>query len=65
MTKMMEIGMIAPPVGINVFVLAGISDIPMGTIYKGIMPFLLSDLVQVFLLVLFPQIVMLLPNMMD
>ena len=65
MTKTMEMGMIAPPVGINVFVLAGISDIPMGTIYKGIMPFLVSDVIQVAFLVVFPQIALFLPNHMS
>ncbi|MBN2059530.1 MAG: TRAP transporter large permease [Deltaproteobacteria bacterium] len=64
MTKMMEIGMIAPPVGINVFVIAGMSDIPMWTIYKGAIPFLIADLIQVVLLVAFPQIILFLPNMM-
>ena len=65
MTKMMEVGMIAPPVGINVFVLAGISDIPMWTIYKGVIPFLISDLIQVAILVIFPQIILFLPQTMS
>ncbi|MBN2060263.1 MAG: TRAP transporter large permease subunit [Deltaproteobacteria bacterium] len=64
MTRTMEIGMIAPPVGINVFVLAGVTDIPMGKIYKGIIPFLITDLIQVFLLVVFPQICLFLPQKM-
>jgi TRAP-type C4-dicarboxylate transport system permease large subunit len=64
MTKMMEIGMIAPPVGINVFVIAGISGIPMWTIYKGATPFLIADLIQVVLMIIFPQIVLFLPSMM-
>jgi tripartite ATP-independent transporter DctM subunit len=64
MTKMMEIGMIAPPVGINVFVIAGISGIPMWTIYKGATPFLIADLIQVVLMIIFPQIILFLPSMM-
>ena len=64
MTKMMEVGMIAPPVGINVFVIAGISDIPMWTIYKGALSFLVADVVQVVMMVIFPQIILFVPTMM-
>jgi tripartite ATP-independent transporter DctM subunit len=64
MTKMMEIGMIAPPVGINVFVIAGISDIPMWTIYRGVIPFLIADMVEVVLLILSPEIALFLPSLM-
>ncbi len=58
-------GGIAPPVGMVVYVVAGIApDIPMFTIYRGILPFFLAALFLVILLVAFPQIVMFLPNMM-
>jgi tripartite ATP-independent transporter DctM subunit len=64
-TRMCEIGVITPPVGINVYVITGIAkDIPMSTVFKGIIPFLYSDFIQVAILVAFPIISLLLPNMM-
>jgi TRAP-type C4-dicarboxylate transport system permease large subunit len=63
---MMEMGQISPPVGINVFVIAGVSqDVPMATIFKGILPFILVEILVVIILTLFPQIIMVLPNAMD
>lgn len=62
--KLMEIGMILPPVGINVYVIAGVTDVPMGTIYRGILPFVIADTIQIILLTVFPQIITFLPNLM-
>ncbi|MBP1707567.1 MAG: dicarboxylate transporter, DctM subunit [Chloroflexi bacterium] len=60
---MCEISMITPPIGVNVFVIAGISrDIPMQTVFKGIIPFLAIELVFVALLVAFPQMALFLPS---
>jgi TRAP-type C4-dicarboxylate transport system permease large subunit len=62
---MCVLGMIAPPVGMIVFVIAGIApDIPMSTIYRGILPFFLAAILLVVLLVAFPQIVLFLPSLM-
>jgi len=53
----MEIGLITPPVGMNVYIINGVAkDIPMATIFRGVMPFLASDIVRIFLLVFFPSI---------
>lgn len=53
----MEMGMITPPVGINVFTMASLQpDIPMATIFRGVMPFFFGMLLCVFLIILFPQI---------
>lgn len=53
----MEIGLITPPVGMNVFIIHSMAkDISPGTIFRGIMPFLLSDFIRIALLVLFPGI---------
>ncbi|SDG78872.1 TRAP transporter large permease [Roseospirillum parvum] len=61
-----EISLITPPVGMNVFVLrAVLPTVPTGTVFKGIVPFLLADLVRLVLLVLVPGIVLALPAMMD
>ena len=60
------LGMVMPPVGINVFVINSIArDIPLWEIYKGVMPFILVDLIRLALLVLFPAIALYLPGHMD
>jgi len=62
---MMEAGLITPPVGLNVYTLAGIAkDVPMAEIFKGAMPFLISIFVVAILLIIFPQVVLYLPNLM-
>ena len=62
---MMEAGLITPPVGLNVYTLAGIAkDVPMAEIFKGATPFLLSILVVALILTIFPQIALFLPNFM-
>ena len=58
-----QIGMIAPPVGINVFVIAGMArNIPMGAIYRGVMPFLAAQLVLLVLLMAWPGVISLLTS---
>ncbi|WP_375753642.1 TRAP transporter large permease [Vibrio sp. HN007] len=60
-----EISLITPPVGLNVFVLSGlVKDISTGTIFKGIFPFWVADMLRLALIVLFPAIALLLPGMM-
>ena len=52
-----EIGLITPPVGMNVYIISGIAkDIPMGVAFRGVVPFLVSDAVRVLLLVFFPAL---------
>jgi tripartite ATP-independent transporter DctM subunit len=52
-----EIGLITPPVGMNVFVLkANLPKVPVGTIFRGLLPFVGIDLVLLALLVAFPSI---------
>jgi tripartite ATP-independent transporter DctM subunit len=59
----MEIGMITPPIGINVFVLNGMSkDLNLKTIYKGIFPFFLTDLVRLSIVLIFPATALWLPK---
>jgi TRAP-type C4-dicarboxylate transport system permease large subunit len=58
-----EIGMIAPPIGLNVFVVHSLArDIPMKTIYAGIMPFFYAELALLAILVALPALTMWLPN---
>jgi len=63
--RVVEIGQITPPVGINVFVMHGLSkETPMYTIFRGIMPFLIADFLNLATLVAFPQISLFLPNLL-
>jgi len=60
-----EMGVITPPVGVNVYVVHGIAkDIPLETIFKGVAPFVLALLACVVILLTFPQIVLFLPGLM-
>jgi tripartite ATP-independent transporter DctM subunit len=62
---MMEAGLITPPVGLNVYTLAGVvKDVPMATIFRGSMPFLLAMVGVVILITVFPGIALYLPSMM-
>lgn len=64
MTIVMEMGLIHPPVGLNIFVIKNIApDIPLKEIVWGVLPFLLLMLLAVILLSLFPQIATAFPDM--
>ena len=58
-----EMGMITPPFGINVFVLHGMArDLPLGEVYRGVLPFLAADLLRLALLVSLPALSLWLPE---
>ncbi len=62
MVIVMEIGMITPPIGMNVFIMHGMArDIPLLTIFKGIAPFVVADLVRLALVTVFPALALWLP----
>ncbi|PIE07879.1 MAG: C4-dicarboxylate ABC transporter permease [Rhodobacterales bacterium] len=61
----LEMGMISPPVGLNVFIVKSVArEVPLGQIFRGVFPFWLAMLVTLVLLVAFPQIALFLPNTM-
>jgi C4-dicarboxylate transporter, DctM subunit len=63
---MFEAAVITPPVGINVFGLAGVAkDIPMETIFKGVMPFMICIFLCIALLIAFPSIGTFLPRLLN
>ncbi len=65
MVIVLEMGLISPPVGINVFVVKGIApDVPMNDIFRGIWPFWFAMLLAILILVAVPDIALLLPNSM-
>jgi C4-dicarboxylate transporter DctM subunit len=62
---MMEMGMILPPVGFNVFVMAGmVKDVPMTEVYSGIWPFALAMAILVGFIIVFPDLALFLPRVM-
>ncbi|MGO1183522.1 MAG: TRAP transporter large permease [Micrococcaceae bacterium] len=63
--KLIEIGMVTPPVGINCFVVAGISKVRSETVFKGILPFFLIDVAITALLFSVPAIVLFLPSLVQ
>ena len=58
------VGVVIPPVAINVFVVKNITKVPFGVIYKGVYPFLISLVVCAALLFLFPQLALWLPSLL-
>ena len=61
----LEMGLISPPVGVNVFIVKGIAqDVPMATIFRGIWPFWFAMLLAIIVLLVVPDIALLLPNTM-
>jgi len=60
-----EIGMITPPVGINVYIMKGIAiDVPLSTIFRGIFPFLMADIARLITLIAFPSVSLFLPQLL-
>jgi len=60
----MEMGAICPPVGLNCFIISGITkDVPLARIYKGILPFMVTIVVAIVIITAFPDLVLLLPRL--
>jgi C4-dicarboxylate transporter DctM subunit len=64
MTMNLAIGMITPPVGVNLYVACGVSKISLGQISKAVVPYLVASLIVLFLITYVPDIILWLPNMM-
>ncbi len=58
------IGVIIPPMAVNVFVVSGIAKVPIGTVYKGVYPYMIGMAICVLILMVFPQISLWLPNLL-
>lgn len=65
MVIVQEAGLVTPPIGLNVFALGSVTDIPMMRIFRGVLPFVIAMLVCIGMLVAFPDIALLLPNGMS
>jgi C4-dicarboxylate transporter DctM subunit len=60
-----EIGLISPPVGMNMFVLKTLlPGVPMETVFRGVMPFMIADVVRLAILIVFPWLSLWLPSLM-
>jgi len=65
LVMVVELALITPPVGMNVYVIKGVSkDVSLRTIFGGVMPFIVADLLRLGVLIAFPAISLLLPNQM-
>jgi tripartite ATP-independent transporter DctM subunit len=64
MLCVVETGAITPPFGLNMFVLKSVGDVPISTIFTGVLPFVAADLVKLAILVLIPAISLWLPSTM-
>ena len=64
--KYLEIGLVTPPVGLNVFVIKSVvgKSVPLEVIFKGVLWFIFTDIITLILLISFPQISLFLPNIM-
>jgi len=60
--KTAEIGLVSPPMGLNVFIVSNITRVSPVTVFRGVLPFLLMDLVVLALLVIFPDITLYIPQ---
>jgi C4-dicarboxylate transporter DctM subunit len=65
LVKLIEIGLVTPPVGMNCFVISGVTGVPLEKVFKGIVPFLFAELVIIALLLVFPDLVLWLPGVVE
>ena len=65
LVKLIEVGVVTPPVGLNCYVVNGIRpDIPLHHVFKGVTPFLIGEVVIISIIVFFPDLILFLPEMM-
>ena len=65
MIMVMEMGLITPPVGMNVYIVSGVAkDVPLSTIFRGVAPMVVGMFVAVLIVCAFPQVALFLPNLL-
>jgi tripartite ATP-independent transporter DctM subunit len=62
---LIQMGLVTPPVGMEVFILSGITGVPVGTIFRGIWPFCVAIIICIIILTIFPQIALFIPSTMQ
>lgn len=63
-TKTVEIGLLTPPLGLNAYVAAGQTRVPLKVVFRGVMPFIAIDIIVLGVLIVFPQVTLFLPGLM-
>lgn len=64
LVRTMEIGFVHPPLGLNIYVIQGIAkDLSLGTIFRGVIPFLVADFLHLAVLIAFPALTLWLPGL--
>lgn len=63
-TKTVEIGLVTPPLGLNIFVASNLTKVPVGECFRGVAPFIVVEVIILGLLLAFPQISLFLPSLM-
>lgn len=63
-TKTVEIGLITPPLGLNVYVTSSVTGVKLSEAFRGVMPFLVMELILLLILVLWPDLTLWLPSQM-
>ncbi len=65
LVRTMEVGFLTPPLGMNLYIMQGVAkDVSIDRIFRGVLPFLASDVVHILLLILFPAIILWLPGVL-
>jgi TRAP-type C4-dicarboxylate transport system permease large subunit len=64
LVTIVEVGLITPPIGMNLFVLRVAADVPLPTIIRGILPFILADIARLAILIAVPAMSLWLPSRM-
>ena len=62
--KMCEVGEITPPIGVNCYVVNSVTGIPLDQVFRGALPFVLMDFLNIAILIALPQIITFLPSLM-
>ena len=66
LVSVVEIGLITPPIGMNLFVIVGVSKkLSLAAVSRGILPFITADLIRVILMVAIPGLVLWLPELLE
>ena len=65
MVIVLEMGLITPPVGLNVFIIKGVAkDVPLRVIFRGVIPFLVASVVAIIVIIIWPEIALYIPIQM-
>jgi C4-dicarboxylate transporter, DctM subunit len=64
MVIIIEMGVVTPPVGLNVFVLSGVTGVPISTVFRGVWPFVGAMILCIIIITIFPQIALFIPGTM-